>query len=229
MILTCLRHQEEFYLNSTKRAGWWEEDIASQKGEKRRNIWKISVLWSFPETDLTTKRVTGCTLPKIAVNCEVCPATHTELLGCIPSLCNFRLMEETWRSFWTQRKAPLPVRSDLSCLIQGIILEASPPHPTHAICPCPPPWQPRLPQMSARSPAGSHQGCELHKDSSHSSITGVRCNTFSRWWLRRFTQPKVQAPSATGRTHFYLLPSESAPVRMIYEMSSCKSNYVQTT
>ena len=38
-----------------------------------------------------------------------------------------------------------------------------------------------------------------------------------------------QVSSVTGRAHFYPLPSESAPIRMIYKRSFCKSNYVQTT
>lgn len=33
----------------------------------------------------------------------------------------------------------------------------------------------------------------------------------------------------TGRAHFYPLPSESAPIRVIYKRSFCKPSYVQTT
>lgn len=107
MILTCLRPQEEFYLNVTEREGWWEEDIASQRGEERRNIWNISVLLSLPETDLTTERVTGCTLQKDSAHCVV-PLLHPGVGAAkmCPLPSNLRFVEETKKCSLTSQKWP---------------------------------------------------------------------------------------------------------------------------
>lgn len=68
--------QAEFYLNITVRECCWEEDIASHRVEKRRNIWKISVLQSLPETAITSKRVTSCTTWKSQLTARTVPLLH---------------------------------------------------------------------------------------------------------------------------------------------------------
>lgn len=119
-MLTC-------YLNFTERAGWREEDTASQRREKRRNIWKISVLQSLPETDLATERVTDCTLPKVTVNFMVPSATHPES-GAADMYTLHSVISDSWGDslrwgwFWTQRNAPSLVTSGFSCPAQVIIL-----------------------------------------------------------------------------------------------------------
>lgn len=50
---------------------------SQSRGEKARNIWKTSVLRSHLKSDLTTKRITVCTLLKVTVNCVVPSATHS--------------------------------------------------------------------------------------------------------------------------------------------------------
>lgn len=144
MILTHLRPQEEFYLNVTEREGWWEEDIASQRGEERRNIWKISVLSSLPETDLTTERVTGCTLRKVSAHCVV-PLLHPGVGAAkmCPLPSNLRFVEETKKCSLTSQKWPF----------------LSSPGKGHSRSPLPPSVLPSstAAQMSPRNPAGSHQ------------------------------------------------------------------------